>query len=95
MLFGMISVVGIFYFIVLMWGSPRGLLMWCIVWPMVLLLLLQVGFNILGSTDGVYIVNGSNGVPPWIFNPECLIMCPILVVVIRFAYTLVEGLHKG
>jgi hypothetical protein len=92
-IFGLFSFVGIVYFVILFLVSLSKGVVWTFVMAIVLFICLHIGLDVLGELDGVYWVNGPNGVPCWIFNPESLIVVPILVVCIRFAYRVVEGLH--
>lgn len=77
------SVVGIIYILALTLCSfGKGLLfMWF--WSIVLLVCSFYG-GLFAETNGVYDINSGGGIPVWIFNPEVLIMGPILATCMSF-----------
>ena len=92
-IFSLFSFVGIIYFVILFLVSLSKGVVWTLFMATLLVIFLHIGLDILGEVNGVYWVNGSEGVPQWVFNPESLIVVPILVVCIWFAYRVVEGVQ--
>ena len=91
--FALVSVVGIIYMTLLFVAADKGLI-WVFVMSAILLLSLHIGLNIFKETvDGAYVIN--NSIPTWIFNPECLIVVPAIVMSMRLAIIVVKSLQTA
>jgi len=79
-----ISIVGIVYLLILGFIAFRFGIIIPILISIATLLICKFSFNLLAEEGGYYIINTPpDGIPPIMFNPECLIMVPIIVIIFR------------
>ena len=94
-MFSVFSFMGFIYLVILyVFSHQKGILPMLVLTMILLVCAYIVGAFSSSSIEGVYLVNGPDGVPKWIFNPECLLMCPLTVSIIMGGTTFVEGLQK-
>ena len=71
------SVVGIIYTTLLILFSLKKGMVYMWLWSIILLVCCVYG-GMFAEVEGVYKINSGDGVPVWIFNPEVLMVAPML-----------------